>query len=324
MATEWTIRAWQILFDRAGWNALLVERKEQTGEQSAPRRWLGILGDIFSQMTGTPVRVWSPEDAFRGRGCLVTWWPSREAIATAIAGGHLIYICWGMPRYHGVRRSVYRALLARADELIVNDEITRHAIETKIGRTASVVPNFVDTDFFAYKGREGRGNFLFCNGSNERDPNVLAGLAALGHKVIWLCNNGALRKAFENRFPRLMVCSDITNEHLRHFYQTCAAVVMPITRDVHAAGQTTGLEALSCGAPLLISECRAATIVKSLPTVTAIGANSPAEWSRRASEIIATSSSAYERTHAASLEVRRRWSASAVASAWSPILFRKA
>jgi hypothetical protein len=53
---------------------------------------------------------------------------------------------------------------------------------------------------------------------------------------------------------------------------------MPALRDFHAAGQTTGLEAISCGAPVVMSPGRAATIFAGVPGVRVVGENTCEAW----------------------------------------------
>jgi hypothetical protein len=251
---------------------------------------------------------------------LVAWLPSSAAIATAIRGGPLSYLCWGVPDYAGVKSLLFTTLLSRATHLLVNDEVTRDEIEARTGRTASLAPYFVDTEFFDYRSPDERGDFLFCNGSNGRDPSVLAGLAERGHEVLWLCNDPDLHKAYSSRHPRLKLCSRISYEELRRHYQTCAAAIMPVKHDPHAAGQTTGIEALSCGAPLFISQCRAASIFAGLPTVATLPTNDAVSWARLIAEKLQAPGDAARMTRLSSLAIRQRMSYAAVFEAWSPFL----
>jgi glycosyltransferase involved in cell wall biosynthesis len=55
-------------------------------------------------------------------------------------------------------------------------------------------------------------------------------------------------------------------------------VVLPLTGDNHAAGQTSILEALSCGAPVVISRGRTSAIFPGVATVIVCASQDPDEW----------------------------------------------
>lgn len=320
MVDRLSCKAGPILLDPPSFATLEVERRDHAEGRPAPLRWLGFLDDLSHRLSGEPARRWSPRDLVSARGQLVAWLPSSAAVATAIGGGPLTYLCWGVPDYGGAKSLLFTTLLSRATHLLVNDVVTRDELKARTGRTASLVPYFVDTDFFAYRGPEERGDFLFCNGSNCRDPSVLAGLAERGHEVVWLCNDSDMSKTYGSRHPRLKLCSRISYEELRHHYQTCAAAIMPVNHAPLAAGQTTGIEALSCGAPLFISQCRSATIFGGLPTVTTLTTNDATSWSHLIAEKLQAPGDTLQKTHLSSLAMRQRMSYVAVSEAWVPFL----
>ncbi|MGB5084688.1 MAG: hypothetical protein WBO09_08760 [Methylocystis silviterrae] len=313
-------KAAPILLDWPSWGSLLAERRDRAEGRPVPLRWFGLLDDMSRALSGEPAQRWSPRDLISARGHLVAWLPSSAAVATAIRGGPLSYLCWGVPDYAGAKSLLLTTLLSRATHLLVNEEVTRDEIKARTGRTASLAPYFVDTEFFAYRGPAERSDFLFCNGSNGRDPEVLAGLAERGHEVVWLCNDPVLREAFASRNPRLKLCSAISYEELRRYYQTCAAAIMPVASDTHAAGQTTGLEALSCGAPLFISQCRAASIFSSLPAVVTLPTNDAATWARLIAERLQAPGAAAQKTQLSSFAIHQRMSYAVVPEAWVPFL----
>ena len=313
-------KAAPILLDPVSFAALEAERRDRAEGRPVPLRWVGLLDDLSRSLSGEPVQCWSARDLVSARGQLVAWLPSSAAVATAIRGGPLSYLCWGVPDYGAVKNLLFTTLLSRATHLLVNEDVTRDEIKVRTGRTALHAPYFVDTVFFDYRGPEGRGDFLFCNGSNGRDPGVLVGLVEIGHEVVWLCNDPDLHKAYSSRHPRLKLLSRISYEELLRLYQTCTAAIMPVASDPHAAGQTTGLEALSCGAPLLISQCRAASIFAGLLTIAPLPTNDAASWSRLIAEELQASGYAAEKTERSARAVRQRLSYAAVSEAWSPFL----
>jgi hypothetical protein len=178
-----------------------------------------------------------------------------------------------------------RATLRRARVVLVNDAVSAQEVKSLSGREAVCIPMFVDTRFFSYAPGKGRGDFLFCAGSNDRDPEALVALARHGAQVVWLVSSIQLRDRYAEAHPNLRIVSRITNVELRNLYQTCRAVVMPALRDVHAAGQTTGLEAIACGAPVAMSECRASTIFERLPSVRVVKGTEPEAWLTTVAEL---------------------------------------
>lgn len=311
-----------ILLDRGSWEALLGERQDRIEGRLAPLRWFGLLDKLSLTRSGQPARRWSPYDLALMRGQLVVCQPSSAAIATAIMGRPLTYLCWGVPDYSGAKSFLFTTLLTRATHLLVNEEATRCEIQKLMGRTASLAPFFVDTDFFTYSGPEDRGDFIFCSGSNNRDPELLAGLAEIGHEVVWLCNDLALHKAFVSRHPRLRLCTRITYDELRRLYQTCAVAITPVVSDTHAAGQTTALEALSCGSPLLISQCRAASIFAGLPSVENVGTSDPRQWAIQIEQLTHGNRIAADATRTSAEMICDRHSAAAVSEVLSSLISR--
>jgi hypothetical protein len=307
-----------ILLDAPTFAILEAERRDRSEGRSAPLRWLGFIDELSRALSGMPACRWSPQDLVVARGQLVACLPSAAALATAMRGGPLTYLCWGLPNYGDAKNLIFTMLLSRATHLVVNEEVTRGEILARIGRAAALAPYFVDADYFSYRSIGERDDFLFCNGSNGRDPNVLIGLVEIGHKLVWLCNDAKLRDAYGSRHPRLKVCSSVSFDELRRLYQTCAAAIIPVKDDHHAAGQTTGIEAIACGAPLYISQCRAASIFAGLPTVTTLSTNDVAAWSHAITESLRASHiAAQSLTQLSSSIIRQRMSISVVTDAWS-------
>lgn len=305
-----------LLLDCHAWPKIVAERDDRAAGRAVPLRWFGFLDDLSTSLSGQPAALWTWADALNPRGHLVAWHPSRMAMAAAFAGKPMTYLCWGLPDYTGPKAQVFDMLLRRARHVVVNEEVTQCQIRDRIGRTAPIVPYFVDTAFFAFAGPERRQPFLFCNGANDRDPEMLVALAALGHQIVWLCNDPALIAAYAKRHPKLRIVTRPSYEELRTLYQTCAAAIMPVTRDAHAAGQTTGLEAISCGAPLVISTGRTATIFRGLPSVFPVDGFDPGEWSRTISKAISRAADGQP----SSLSIRRSHSFRSVRDALTPTL----
>jgi glycosyltransferase involved in cell wall biosynthesis len=268
----------QLLFDHQAYASLQQQRahfSERAGH-SVPLKWHRFLDQWAQERLGEQI---SPCSLARlaGGGVLFAWLPSRDAILAAHLG-RLVYLYWGGIPASGLRRAGLRSILRRARVVLVNDAVAAEEAQAFAGCRTVQVPMFIDTDFFAYASPENREPFLFCAGSNDRDPDTLVALAESGRSVVWLVNNRDLLDRYSGAHPNLRLLFHVTNEELVRLYQTCHAAIMPARRDFHAAGQTTGLEALSCGAPVVMSQGRAATIFEGVPGVRVVLQNTPEAW----------------------------------------------
>jgi hypothetical protein len=267
-----------IVFDAHSRAALMAQLSARRSGEVMPTRWHEFLNIISREAVGAGPADVSWRAALTGRARLLSWQLSPETIATALAGRSFVYMCWGVPQRSAWKRGVLDMLLRRATHVLVNDTVTRDEVQTLTGRQSALVPFFIDTEFFALEPLTGRGDFVFCNGSNDRDPTFLLELAKHGLQIVWLVNDPQLRSIYDGLHPNLVVKSRISHVELRALYQTCAATIMPATRDAHAAGQTTGMEAIACGAPIVMTKGRTAGIFSDFPSVTAISSKSLLDW----------------------------------------------
>lgn len=269
-----------IVFDRNSRLKLLVQQAERQEGRAVPIRWHEFLEALSRENTGYGPTVWGIRHVYLGQAVLVSWQLSLETVTAALLRRNLIYLCWGIPVRSRWRNWLLSRVLRHAKHVLVNDVKTQLEVEALCNRRAKLVPFFVDTDFFKFSALSMRHDFLFCNGSNDRDPELLLGLARNGLKVVWLINDQALRARYEKAHPNLILRSNVPFDELRTLYQTCRATIMPALRDAHCAGQTTGMEAIACGAPLFISEGRTAGIFKGLPSVFVISGSTSEIWFR--------------------------------------------
>ncbi|MER8370174.1 hypothetical protein [Mesorhizobium sp. M1378] len=205
-------------------------------------------------------------------------WHVTSAAFWAAKSRRLVYLYWGAAQSGTMHRLALRRVLTSARLVLVNDEVAGHEVQALVGRQACRLPMFIDTEFFKYESCRPREEFIFCAGSNDRNPEILVALAHRGYSVVWLVNDPSLVAQYGDVSGNLKIVSAISYAELLRYYQTCRVAVMPSLRDIHAAGQTTGLEALACGAPLLISAGRTATIFSHLPTVRVIDSASTEAW----------------------------------------------
>jgi hypothetical protein len=306
-----------IVFDIASRNHLLAERAEFASEEPMPLRWHSLLDSISQAETGVGTAELGWRWAITGHARLFAWHPSPEVMATALASRSLVYLCWGVPQRSGLKGRALATLLRRARHVLVNDTTTQREVAGISGRRADVVPFFVDTGFFAFRPLGARGDFLFCNGTNDRDGDVVLGLARHGFKVVWLVNEAAVRARYEGLSGNLEFRSRVSHTELRSLNQTCAAAIMPIVADRHCSGQTTGLEAVACGAPLLITAGRTAGIFASLPGVRTAKHNDIAIWVKAVRDLLSDGGIG-ERTKLASRMLQQRLSRDAIRDVIAP------
>lgn len=239
-----------LILDRIEWQRTLTQRVELA--EGAPLRW----NDLLDRMTQGRILPASALTIFV-HGIHFSWHLHKSTILAALLGRPLAYMCWGVAYHRGVRRRIARMVLRAADVVFVNDARTAEEVRALAGVEARRLPYLVDTEFFAFAEGEGE-DFLFCPGANDRDGDVLLALARLGHKVVWLNNLPDLAARYAGLSPNLTIVAHPSFTELRSLYRRCTAVVQPLTRDIHAAGQTTTLEALASGAPVILGTGRTA------------------------------------------------------------------
>ena len=241
-----------LILERIEWQRTLVQRKALAEGAPVPQRW----NDLVDRAAQGRVLSAGAATMF-ANGIHFSWHLHRSTILAALLRRPLAYMCWGVAYHRGVRRRIARMVLRAADVVFVNDARTAEEVRALAGVEARRLPYLVDTDYFAFSAGQ-REDFLFCPGANDRDGDVLLGLARLGHKVVWLNNLPDLAARYAGLTPNLTIVAHPSFTELRTLYQRCAAVVQPLTRDIHAAGQTTTLEALASGAPVILGSGRTA------------------------------------------------------------------
>lgn len=262
-----------LILDNAAWNDTLRQRAERARSEATPVRWNGML-DLLAGgriMSASMRRPWS-------RGIYLSAHLFRTTILAALLLRPLVYMSWGVDHHRGLRRRVARMIMRRARVVLVNDERTAGEVRRLAGVEPRKVPYLVDSDFFTFAPAEDREEFLFCPGENDRDGDVLLALADRGHRVVWLNNVPELAARFVGRSDRLELVAALSFSELRDLYRRCRAVVTPMARDIHAAGQTTTLEALASGCAVVIGAGRTAELFASGGLVTVVPTNDPAAW----------------------------------------------
>ena len=268
-----TARSTTLILDWAAWDTTLRQRAEFTRGDEVPVRWNTLLDRLVE---GRIVRA-SKAQPWQ-RGIHITSHLCPTTIMAALLRRPLVYLCWGNDYHRGVRRAIVQMILRRARIVLVNEQRTTDEVRGMAGVEPRKVPYLVDTDFYPCASASERADFLFCPGDNDRDGEMLVALAERGHRVVWLNNVPELAARFAGRSARLELVSAVSFAELRDLYRRCRAVVTPLTRDIHAAGQTTTLEALASGCAVVIGAGRTADLFAGDGLVSVIAGSDPAAW----------------------------------------------
>ena len=238
-----------------------------------PRRWQHVLLALAQRLGTASPSGFRPADVLDPRAVFVFWEPTVQALTVAAARRPMVYLCWGMPaaRGHALTRRIkqerLRSLLRMARVVAVNDDVTGAEVQALSGRPPVHIPFLVDTDFFAYAPLAERGPQVLVPGDNDRDEALVRAFAQHGVPVVRVTREPRVVDYHRERgsIAGLDVRTNVPFHELRTLYQTARAVLLPIRTSNHAAGQTSLLEAIAAGAPILISEGRVAGIGASYP-----------------------------------------------------------
>lgn len=245
-----------------------------------PATWFGAVGEL----TGWNYLAAGTQSLRQG-AIHVAAHPHVHSIIAAAIGAPLVYINWGSSHHRGLKRQLMDFLVRRAMLVCANDPISQQEVAATASFAVPIVPYGVDTDFFVPPINGTREDWVFCPGSNDRDSAILLGLAERGQHVKWLNNNPKAKALYGNAHPLLELISFPDFIELRQLYQRAKCVVTPLARDLHAAGQTTTIEALSSGTPVLLSPGRTAAIFDNVPGVMVCVSQDPRKWQEAINEI---------------------------------------
>jgi len=272
-----------LVLDRIEWQQTLEQRAALAAGGALPFRW----NDLLDRVADGAILPFGARTMF-APGLHFSWHFYRSTILAALLGRPLAYLCWGVGYHRGLRRRLARLVLRAADVVLVNDARTAAEVREVAGVEAVRLPYLVDTEFFSFAPATGpREPFLFCPGANDRDGDVLLALAQAGHKVVWLNNLPASAAHYDGLSVNLTLVVRPDFVKLRDLYRSCAAVVQPLTRDIHAAGQTTTLEALASGAAVLLGAGRTAELFAEGDLVDVVEGRDTAVWSAAVDTMLA-------------------------------------
>ena len=255
----------RISFDLHAYHELERQRLAADSDD-VPIQWHLFVDNLVKDLSGQRVEAFTFCKTLLGRQTLFAWHPSSPIVWSALRQ-NLIYLSWGVPWESGLKQALLKMALSRSANLLVNEAVTREELTTILPqKDIFLMPFYIDPEWWSFSPHTNRESYLFCPGLNDRDPEVLIELARKGHLVIWLANK-ASEQEYNDKFENLRVVSGIPYLELRQYYQSCRAVILPLKEDRHAAGQTTSMEAMACGAPIYISSGRTSSIFAEQPSV---------------------------------------------------------
>jgi hypothetical protein len=246
-----------------------IRIEDPDGARNYPRTWYDVLGTVAEEWTGVGPCRFAWRLLLDAQCAFLSWRPNLGILCASLLRRRTAYLCWGMPNPAASRLPLFmrttrlRAILRRVDLILVNDEVTRDEVRRLANREATVVPFVVDTDFFQFAPYDGREDFVLVPGDNDRDENLISELAGRGLRVVRIARMPGLPRLYERTVSTgsVTVRLFVPYTELRLCYQRAAVVLLPLTSHNHAAGQTAFLEAVACGAPVVISASRTSTII---------------------------------------------------------------
>jgi glycosyltransferase involved in cell wall biosynthesis len=212
--------------------------------------------------------------------------PSIYILLAGLSRKNVIYICWGMPSkgfalIYCLKLVKLILILKLSCLVLVNDLITLKDLNRLGIGSVSLFPYVVDSSFFNFSPYKDRKDIALAPGDNDRDETLIHGLSSiLPFLIIRVTRSIKVIEYYANReHPNLIVLSNVSFDELRSLYQSSRVVLLPIKSENHAAGQTSSLEALSCGTPVVISSSRTSSILEKYKSVSVVKRNAgPHLW----------------------------------------------
>jgi glycosyltransferase involved in cell wall biosynthesis len=266
---------------------------EAPDADAKPVSWDEMLRAVAQCMTGSPPQFFRWRSIFSGRYAFYSWRPTFGILLAALLGRRSVYLCWGFPKPERSRVMTFvkaarlSAILRCVDVVIVNDALTRAEIRRMVGRDALIMPTAVDTDFYRFAPAADREDFFLVPGDADRDEVLLAQLAARGVRIIRVARSARVAEAHRRAdcaaTVEVRLC--VSYAELRSLYQRASAVLLPLTTESHAAGQTVLLEAVASGAPVIISGTRSSDILGQQKTIFVCASRRAEDWLAKIAEL---------------------------------------
>ena len=246
-----------------------------------PRDWNDVIQYTTQKLTNRPRCIQSIKHLFSNNNLFIYWGPSLFIFISALLNRKILYICWGVPKpsntfMYRLKLHKLKVVLQHSDVVLVNDYQTYNEISHLIKNKLFIAPYIVDTDFYSMSLLQ-RDNFIVAPGDNDRNELLIRAIGEAGIKAYRITRTGKI--AAYHRFSlNVSVKYKIPYSELRLLYQKATAVILPIHSLNHLAGQTSVLEALSCGTPVIISAGRTSTIFNNIGLVQTCSSNNVTDW----------------------------------------------
>ncbi len=216
---------------------------------------------------------------------IVSWSPSIYTLILSLLGKDVVYLCWGVPCQSNpivgfLKCLKLKLLLKNAKIIVVNDRETQKEIQNLSGRVPTKIHYVVDGEYYYFENYCAREEYVLVPGNNDRDETLVVELANRGYHIIRLTRDSRVNNLYLDKLksPQITVQFNVSVEKVRWLYQNAKVVALPVVSNNHAAGQTSILEAISCGAPIVLSSGRTETIFGEFGSVTLCQTNSCDEW----------------------------------------------
>jgi len=259
--------------------------RAQDRAQSEPADWFDVQRKAITSSQRSP-QLFSWKLLFQKQVVFFWFSPSLQALLSCLFCRNTIYLCWGLPRQSSsaliarLKKWRLQSILKRSRVVLANDTQTLQELK-KLGLAdAKIFPYIVDANFFRFSAPTQRKNFLLVPGDNDRDEALIVALsAAVPYPIIRVTREQTVIDFYNNQpNANIEVRCQVSFSELLTLYQTAHSILLPIVSQTHAAGQTSILEALACGAPVLISKGRTSSIVNQYDSVTEIENNQVEAW----------------------------------------------
>jgi hypothetical protein len=254
-----------------------VERTREAGER--PINWPEVVHGAARLAGAKSIRKVSFRSLMRRQPVAFFWAPSWIAFVASFLVPCVI-LTWGVTRRSGLGRRIaywrWRTILRRATVVLANDKVTVAKVASLGVQRCTIVPYYVDTDFYRATAQTSKEFDVLIVGDNDRDEQTGAYLRTRGLRVARVTSNPAVALRLRSADPTLTVFEKVSFPALRNLYANTRIVALPLLSTVtHAAGQTALLESLAMGVPVVITEGPTASAFRDLEGVFVTQAGDP-------------------------------------------------
>lgn len=262
--------------------------------RESPIGWRETLNNVAVSLTGENIRQTGPETLVK-QALLFSFKPDLMTYLFALLRKKIIYTCWGVPkRIKGLgaigtylKEKKLNYILRMSSKIFVNDETTYNYVKS-VNSRVKIIPYVVDRNYFKSSSDMETDDYYLVPGDNDRDENLVVEMARHGIPILRICRkDNRIYELEENRNIRnLKVKKNVSYNMLLNCYKNARAVLLPLNSINHAGGQTSLLEALSCGKRVIITETRTSQIKKS-EFIKCVKSNTIDEWLNAIEELSA-------------------------------------